>query len=843
MTHSLYRQSAFVVRRCAFLLLASSCLSGFTPRAAQAESTEASQAKTKPFSIPAQPLKSALRHYFEQSGVQVAYPTADAANINSTAVSGQFSASAALSQLLAGTGLSYSFTAPHSATLTKTTNAITLGPVRVAGTNTDPMTDWSVGNEPGRTEGTHSYTTGAMSTATGLRLSIRQTPQSVTVLTRQQLDDRRINSFADVVRTTNGLSINQYESNRGSIYSRGFKIQNYLIDGVQTLINEQWSAGEIMSDTVLYDRIEILRGAGGLMNGSGDPSAMINMVRKRADSKKLRATVTAEGGSWSHFRTTGDISSAVSKNGKTRARFVADYQQGGNALKRLDTKQYTLFATMEQDIGENTLLSAGVSYQNTLTAHPQWGGVPAWTADESGNIVRRPSTRRDNVAPDWSYWNTSYANAFVRAEHNFGRNWRATLNYSLGERRSKSKIALFYPYPIDPDTGQSFMSFYGFKIPVSGYSGRYFVRNSKNDVDFKLNGHFKVFGLNQEVVVGYEWWREHMVANGAPGNTTLAATPDINAFTPHTPEPKFVTRGNYINNVTTQSAPFIAGKFSLHQRVNLITGTRAVNYDVSDYKNRTNNYTMKYRFVPYVGLVVDLQKNISAYGSYTTIFNPQNYRDANNKLLAPIQGNTAEVGIKGEFLRKRLNFSLAFYRMKQANVAQYQGRVPEDAANPNGLQRSVYGGVPGVTSRGIEAEITGEITKTLHIVAGYSQFILTHTGTDAVNSLIPRKQANLFLTYQMPGALHNLTVGGGLRWQSRIYEEQPTAIALGVPRLTQKAYMVGDVFLRYDFPQNWSAQLNINNIADTKIFSPTEDGMQVYWQNPRSAQFQIRKTF
>lgn len=132
---------------------------------------------------------------------------------------------------------------------------------------------------PGTTEGTHSYTTDAMNTATGLTLSPRETPQSVSVVTRQQIEDQGLRDTGSILASAPGISVTRSDSNRLSFSSRGFAIDNFQFDGLNSPILSLWNYGATDIDAAIYDRVEIVRGATGLMTGSGNPSAAVNFIQ------------------------------------------------------------------------------------------------------------------------------------------------------------------------------------------------------------------------------------------------------------------------------------------------------------------------------------------------------------------------------------------------------------------------------------------------------------------------------------------------------------------------------------------------------------------------------------
>ncbi|KAG1314068.1 hypothetical protein G6F62_013983 [Rhizopus arrhizus] len=139
-------------------------------------------------------------------------------------------------------------------------------------------------SDPAVTEGTGSYTTPATSAATGLTLSLRETPQSVSVVTRQRIDDQNLRSLDEVMGNVVGVQVVSEDTDRTDFWSRGFYIDSLQYDGVPTTIGLSMY-GESDNDSFIYDRIEVVRGATGLMSGAGNPGASINLVRKRGGAE------------------------------------------------------------------------------------------------------------------------------------------------------------------------------------------------------------------------------------------------------------------------------------------------------------------------------------------------------------------------------------------------------------------------------------------------------------------------------------------------------------------------------------------------------------------------------
>jgi outer membrane receptor for ferric coprogen and ferric-rhodotorulic acid len=269
--------------RLAPLALAAALVLGAS--AARAQSPEAPRA---PISIHAQPLAQALNDWARQTRIQLIVQQALVAGRTAPEVAGDLTPMQALDRLLAGTGLVGSVEGDAV--------VIKPAPPRGPAAMLAPVTV-SANADEGTTEGSGSYTVGATTAATGLNLSLRDTPQSVSVITQDRIEDQAMVTVADALRSTPGVSFQPWDRGRNRISVRGFDITSFQYDGVPV---ENINIGAETNNTALYDRVEVVRGATGLLSGAGDPSASINLVRKHADSKTFTGSAEVEAGSWNH---------------------------------------------------------------------------------------------------------------------------------------------------------------------------------------------------------------------------------------------------------------------------------------------------------------------------------------------------------------------------------------------------------------------------------------------------------------------------------------------------------------------------------------------------------------
>ncbi|WHP07435.1 MULTISPECIES: TonB-dependent siderophore receptor [Acinetobacter] len=670
-----------------------------------------------------------------------------------------------------------------------------------------------------------AYTVKKTTTAVPLGLSVKETPQSVSVVTEQRMKDQGLTSLIDVADNVTGINVQRYETNRSSLHARGFQIDNYQIDGVPTRYDQPWSSGETVTSTALFDRVDVVRGATGLMTGPGNPSAAINMIRKRATSKVPTANLEVSGGSWNNYRVMGDIANSLNESGALRGRAVAQYEQGDSYIDLLKKQALTTLVTGETDIAENTVLSAGVSYQENKTDSPMWGGLPVWYSDGTRTKWNRSKTTSAN----WAQWDSDYTNLFADVTHSFNDNWNAKLSYSRGDRNGDSKLLFLSGYP-DSNTG----------LGSGAFAGSYKVNTTQDDVSLQVNGKFGLWGQQHELTLGYLYSKQDFNADSRTADFGCGCVPSVgnfNRWNGNYPTPTWSATSFYETSNSKQNAAYVATRWTIIDPLKFILGGRLTDFEKTGAVVYTpGSYQLKYNneFTPYVGVVYDINKSISAYASYTNIFQPQAEKDVKGTVLDPIEGNSTEIGIKSGWFDGKLNGTLALFQIQQDNLAQQAG-IHEN-------KEVYYRAAKGTESKGFEVELTGEILPSWKVTAGYSQFKATDVNGDDVNSELPRKLVQTFTTYQLPGKLNALTVGGGVNWQSSTYVMAGNPLGVS-EKVEQDAYALVNLMARYQLTKDFSAQLNINNLFDKEYYGIFPAYGQTTWGTPRNATLTLRYQF
>tara|TARA_R110002020_G_scaffold243757_2_gene457364 strand:- start:36637 stop:38832 length:2196 start_codon:yes stop_codon:yes gene_type:complete len=669
------------------------------------------------------------------------------------------------------------------------------------------------------TEGTESYTTDVMSTATRLSLPIRHTPQSVSVVTRQMIDDMALESITDVVNITTGVTSKAFDSSRSGFSARGFDITNLQVDGVPTTWSSGWAAGETEMDTLIYDRVEIVRGATGLVTGTGNPSAAINLVRKRADSKAFTGSVTGQAGSWDRRQGTLDVSGALNERGSVRGRVVGSYLEEDSFVDLAANEKSVLFGTLGIDLTDSTLLNLGASYQSNDPTASMWGGLPVWFSDGS----RTDWSRSKTTAADWAEWASEQTSYYANVEHRFDSGTKLYAAYSRSINEGDLRLVFLSGAP-DRVTGQG----------MSASPTWYDVKREQDNLDLYATTPFEFGGQAHEVTVGLMHSKQTLVTDNRPP-LSRPATGNYYQWDGSYQQPEWGPSTTYTTQDTEQLGAYAVARLRLADPLQLILGSRISNWDTSGMKWDKSRYEFEHdkELTPYAGLIYDINDQYSAYVSYSEIFNPQDYQDSNGDYLDPLEGQNYEAGLKAEYFGGRLNAALALFRIEQDNLAQ------PDAGQtvPGGIGQAYYP-AQGTTSNGYEIELSGALSDNWNLLVGWAQFSAKDAEGEYVNTRFPRRTANLFSTYR----INRLTLGAGVNWEDSNYTRANNPLGQA-EKLEQEAYALVNVMARYQLSDALSAQLNIDNLLDKTYYSQIGFYNQQAFGAPRQSKLTVKYSF
>lgn len=758
--------------------------------------------------IPAQPLASALKALADQFGLQLTFSPQQVQGKQARSLQGRRDPHSALQEMLQGTGL--------RGRLEGTTLVIQPLPTGAAEASLAAVTVSGKLDDSGTTEGTGSYTTRSTAAATGLALALKDTPQSLTVVTQQRMEDQRMQNLNDVLSNTTGISTSVQDGNRMTYYARGFSISNYQYDGIPTVGTSNWYAGETELDAALYDRVEVVRGATGLLTGAGNPAASINLVRKHADSKELAGELSLGAGSWNNYRATADLSTSITADGRVRGRVVAALQDSDSFVNFSSVKKQVFYGVLDADLSPSTKLSLGLDHQKNDPKGTPWGGFPLWYADGSRTHWSRSAT----PGVHWSYWGSQTETAFATLEHRFDNDWKANVGFTHSKQALDAKVLFLTGWP-DASTGL------GMGAVGSMYNGN----RQQDSVTAQLSGPFEWLGRQHEATIGF-LGSEQKYRYDYRRAQNLAPIVFDGHWNGTYPEPDWGAQITLDEGKVSQKGWYGAARFSLTARSKLIVGGR-----YSRWRDRNVDYLREdSKFIPYAGLTLDVTPNTTAYASYTSIFNPQDARDRMGRYLDPVIGKNFELGIKNSFQDGKLHTSASVFRIQQDNLAQADG----SQTTPGGMDQAYYG-AKGVRSTGFELDVSGEVLPGWNLSGGYTHYTAKDAKGAAVSTNQPRSLLRLFTTYRLQGGLQGLTLGGGVNWQSSNY-----TIATGpkgAERVQQNAYALFSLMARYQFSPNLSLQVNVNNLFDKHYYSQIGYYNHGAWGAPRNVMATLNYRF
>ncbi|MNR82255.1 Ferric-pseudobactin BN7/BN8 receptor precursor [compost metagenome] len=771
------------------------------------------------YNIAAGPLGRTLSTFAAQAGVALSFDPALTEGISSPTLSGTYSAREAIEKLLSGSGLEVVARTDGSYTLRKHSGATP----RESSTLPEVNVTAAMG---ATTEGSGSYTTGSASTATRLNMSLRETPQSVSVITRQRMDDQGLTQLTDLVAQTPGLTLNatgNLGSDSSSIFARGFAVENYQTDGVGQVYSG-YNAIFQTNDLAIYDRVEVVRGATGLMNGVGTPSATINMMRKRPTAQ-FQGSAKVEVGSWNYRRVEADLSAPLNEAGTVRGRVVAAYQDNDSFIDRLHEKKKIFYGIVEADIAPATLLTAGLTIQHHDTDGHARGGRPAYYSDGT----RAVWGRNESAAAAWTYSNRHSESLFASIEHQFDNEWKF--------KGTLSRATTKYDEVLGGNNG----------TPVRGngagmrvMAGHWVGDPQQDSLDLYATGPFSMFGRKHELVVGATVAQ----TNGnipSFGRWHYANIPDYYSWNGVTPAAPVMAQTAAGTDKEKTHGAYATARFKPTDALSLIVGARVTSWARStttlDFASNTSTATYasaNNEVTPYAGLVYDINQNWSAYASYTNIFKPQTARDINDRIVDPLLGNSYEIGAKGEFFNKRLNVAGSIFQIEQDNLT-----VPYVPSIPSAIDlSSLVQVVSGTKTRGYEVEASGQLARNWQGSASYTRSMTKDRNGIPLNTNIPQNTFKLFTTYSMPHLGNGLTVGGGVRWQSEIYN---TTTQAGRPTtFKQGGYALVDLMARYSITKQLTATFNLYNLFDKYYYTSTGSA---YYGAPRNVRVGLDMRF
>lgn len=647
-------------------------------------------------------------------------------------------------------------------------------------------------------------------------LKPRELPQSASVIDHERLEQQNLFSLDEAMQQATGVTVQPFQLLTTAYYVRGFKVYSFELDGVPALLGNTASSPQ---DMAIYERVEILRGSNGLLHGTGNPAATVNLVRKRPQ-REFAASTTLSAGRWDRYRAEVDVGGPLSASGNVRGRAVAAYEDRDYFYDVADQGTRLLYGVTEFDLSPDTLLTVGAQYQH-IDSITNMAGVPM--AKDGSNLGLSRDTYLD---VDWDRFKWDTYRAFGSLEQQLGGGWKGKVSAEYQEADSRLRYAGSFG-AIDPQTGD------GGQLTGAAYK----FKSIQRSLDANLNGPVRLFGLTHELLGGVTY------AQGETRQDTarflnLPNTPvNVYRWDPHgVPRPQIGQYTSPGTTTTTQKGLYALGRIKLAEPLTLVVGGRESWWDQDTPATR---FKPGRQFTPYGGLIWDFARDWSWYVSYAEVYQPQADRQTwNSEPLSPVEGKTYETGIKGELADGRLNLSLAAFRIDLENNPQ------EDPDHPGPPNNPFYISGGKVRSQGFELEGTGYLTPYWSLSAGY-----TYTSTEYLkdsqndsgtrySTFTPRHLLRLWSNYDLPWQDRRWSVGGGLQAQSD-YSVDYRGVSM-----RQGGYALVNMRLGYKIDEHWTAAVNVNNLFDRTYYQSLSNPN---WNNrygePRSFNVSLRGAF
>ncbi|MDO8297247.1 MAG: TonB-dependent siderophore receptor [Caulobacter sp.] len=644
--------------------------------------------------------------------------------------------------------------------------------------------------------------------ATGLDLTLRETPQSVTQISRQQIDDFALTNVNDLLSLVTGVNVERVETDRTYFNARGFDITNFQVDGVGLPLIWGIQFGDL--DTALFERVDIIRGANGMLTGTGNPSATVNYIRKRPTAE-VQALGSIAYGSWNDLRLEADLSGPLNAEGTVRGRLVYAGQDRDSHLDYNHVNRNVYYGVLSWDLTPRLTATAGYSRQENRSDGVLWGALPLTYSDGT----RIKYDRSASTSADWTFWDVTDQSAFLETTYAFETGWRAKATYTHKTFEERARLLYAFGNP-DPVTG----------LGVLAMSGVYPSKYEQDLFDATVSGPLSLLGRTHEVVLGVSaaegTGREYENFFGSfPAYPAVQDWGRLQVAEPVYP-------GAYLAADTTDRLNRVYGAIHLDlaDRLKAVVGFNAIDLTSSGVSYGADQARAESKVSPYLGAVFELTPNVSLYGSYTDIFNPQSEVDINRARLPAAQGKGWELGVKSEWFGGRLYATAAAFKSEQSDLAAYAGVIP-------GGSDSYYSGVDTFVE-GYELEVSGAITDTWRVSGGWTQLSVEDQAGADVRDYLPRKTLKLATTYSIPD-LRDLKLGLAARWQSAVS-------VVDLVRVEQEAYAVVDVMAGFAVTDRVRATVNVRNLFD-ETYLTSLMWNQSYFAAPRSASVRLDYRF
>lgn len=776
-----------------WLLVSTALVLQVIPAAGQAP-TDAAQGSAVSYDIPAQPLSSALVSFSNATGLQLFFDAGLVRGKMSSGVKGAMSRGEALGRLLAGSGLFYQVRG-GTVTISDTTSAVggsasgdatTLGTIVVDGK----------GDRLGPVVG---YVAGNNGTGTKTNTPLVKTPQSVSVITKEQAAAQGAQSLTQALRYSAGVAaeVRGSASRYDLPYIRGFGAptdSNQYLDGLRMLRGGGYAIPQI--ETYGLERVELLKGPSSTLYGGVNAGGMINTVSKMPTETPQRE-IELLYGSHDRMQLGFDFAGPVTGDDTLLYRIVGLARKSDTQVVNTQEERFYLAPSLTWAPDADTTLTVSASYQKD----PEGGfyGVLPTVGSLWANPLGMIPRSFNDGDPGFDEFDREQTSIGYRFEHRFDDTWTIRHNLRYLDHATLTKAL-----------GTAGLAADGHTINRYALGTDEAVRGVTSDL--QIQAEFDTGPLRHVALAGFDYqhsdWTQIRDYGGAPPIDFL--NPVYGVVTDLT-----------LARITDQTQTTSQAGFYLQDQIELDNWTLVVGGRYDTVRMRTENRLTGNTTIQddeaisgKLGLIYNFDNGFAPYLSYSTSFLPVNGTDGNGNAFQPTTAEQYEVGIKYQPTGFDGLFTLAYFDITQHDVVTSQSPL---LSYQTGEQRA----------RGIEFEAKVAVTSNINLTGAFS-----YTKAEVVKGLgvdvgdypigVPDYTASLWADYSFEeGALEGLKIGGGVRYVGKsVGGYSPNVYTAGATRLDVPDYTLFDAIVSYDFGkkapelEGLTAKLSINNVFD-----------------------------
>jgi catecholate siderophore receptor len=647
----------------------------------------------------------------------------------------------------------------------------------------------------------------AISSATKTLTPLLDVPQSITVVTHEQIRDQLVSSISDVVRYIPGITAHQGENNRDQLVIRGNNSSaDFYVDGVRDDV-------QYYRDLYNLDRVEALKGPNAMIFGRGGGGGVINRVTKDAEFSPLRE-ITMQGGSNDNKRISADFDQPLGE--RVAFRLNSMFENSGSFRDHVRLKRHGINPTLTIAPMKATRITFG--YENFRDVRTADRGLPSFAGKPADMPV---STFIGNPA-----------DSHVRAMVHLGS---AMIEHDAGALMIRSRLHVggydrgyqnFVPGIVTPDKTQ---------VSVSAYnnSTRRLNMFDQTDVKYVVSTgrirHVLMGGVEIGRQLTDNFRNTGFFSNAATSILVPYGNPQIDA--PLTFRQSATDANNHLK--TNLSAAYVQDQIELSRHVQWIAGLRYDYFDLQYHNNRTNDNLRRIDNLvsPRTGIVLKPVQAVSVYGSYSVSYLPSSGDQFSSltsvtQQIKPEKFSNYEVGLKWDI--RRLSLTTAVYRLNRTNTR---------SIDPNDPTRIVQTG--SQRTNGYELGLNGSITRNWKISGGYAYqdaFITSATATaraGAQVAQVPHHTFSLWNNYQI---FRRVGTGIGIIRRSNMYAAIDNSVVL-------PGYTRADAAIFVSVNERTRLQANIENLFDRKYYVNADSNTNISPGSPRTVRIGLIAKF